>query len=134
MVVVGLAEAPGWPTPAASLLALLPTLQTEAELIVVLLHAPGDPTPIAALPGVDVLIHAAHHDYTYAPRVVGGAVVVKSRFETRRIGELRLHVADGRVTRALDRHIDLDAGVPAHPDLIGLEREALAFGEVRPGG
>lgn len=105
----------------------------EPTIVVVLAHGAFDPSPLARLPGVDVLVHAGAHAHTYPPRREGEAVLVKSRAETRRLGELRLQIEGGRVVGALDRQIDLDAGLPDHPALRPLLDEAYGFGEARPG-
>ncbi len=98
--------------PLQSLREVLPQMAAQADVIVVLGYDLGPvATEVSRLDGVDVFVEANEYGNTYDPVVVGDTVWVKSRFETRRLGELRLMVQGGVVTSALDRHIDLDKAV-----------------------
>jgi len=106
----------GWRAedPVAAVRALVPTLRAEADVVVLLAWRPGRAvTDLAAIPGVDVLVEATGAPGRWPPDTVGQAVWVRSDPQTHHLGELRLHLADGAVTRALDRQIDLDARIPS---------------------
>ncbi len=91
---------------------LLPELTSAGSIVVVLAYEMGPDTErLAGLPGVDVVIEAGGFEQSHPPWADADTVWVRSRYETQRIGELRLSVADGVVTGALDRHIDLDRKV-----------------------
>ena len=96
----------------------------EADVVVVLVHGLSASIAELALPGVDVIIDSNGHTFRYEPRVMGSTVVVRSRDQTLRLGELHLWVTDGVVTEARDRRIDLDDPVPEHADVRSVAREA----------
>ena len=104
---------------------LLERLDAEADLVVLLAY--GDPEAakrLARQGHVDVVIDTNLHREAASPFRVDKAVWVYSHFETMRLGELRLTVADGRVVRALDRKIDLDPTVPEAPALAAIGEAA----------
>jgi hypothetical protein len=84
----------------------------DEDLVVVLAYelAPRI-DQLAALPGVDVVVDAARWNGRFAPRISGGAVVVRTRDEGLSADELRLWVDQGRVTRAVDRVIALGSEI-----------------------
>jgi len=87
---------------------------TQADLFVVLAYGEGVPAErLAALDGVDVVIEAGGFRERWEPFVVGDAVWVRARHEGARLGELRLWLDGGSITRAVDRQVDLDVWVPS---------------------
>ena len=113
--------------PVAAAGPLLEALDAEADLVVLLAY--GDPeaaSKLARKGHVDVVIDTNLHREAASPFRVGDAVWVYSHFETMRLGELRLEVAEGRVVRALDRKIDLDPTVPEEPALSAIAATARA--------
>ena len=108
--------------PVAALQEVLATVQ--ADVVVVLAHGLSASIADLALPGVDVIIDSNGHALRYEPRVVGSSVVVRSRDQTLRLGELHLSVTDGVVTEARDRRIDLDDPIPEHSEVRSVAREA----------
>ncbi len=105
----------GWDVadPVAALTLLVPTL--AADVVVVLAFDTDDATRqiVRQIPGVDVVIEA--DDFTERAEVLGDADTIWVRAHTQgmRLGELRLHLSDGRVTSGVDRQIDLDHVIPA---------------------
>ena len=90
-------------------------------------------------PKVAVVVDANDHTGQEAPFTVGSAVWVWSDFEALRVSELRLDLTSTPplVTRALDRHIDLDPQVPddrAVAALLRSAREDLDRGVADPNG
>jgi len=63
----------------------------------------------------DVVVDVQQHRERYAPIRVGGAIWVRSHYQTQRLGELRLQVEGGEITDVLDRKIDMDPSVPSDP-------------------
>lgn len=111
----------------AALREVLPRMQAEADLVVVMAYHPGrKATPIAELPGIDVLIEAGEFEEGYAPALEGETVWVRSHVQTMRLGELRLVVRDGRVIAAVDRKIDLDDAIPSDPRIAAMTKDARA--------
>jgi hypothetical protein len=78
----------------------------DADLVVVLAYDESG-ADLAEVPGVDVVIEAGEWAQRSEPRVVGDAVWVKSVAQGRSLGELYLWVEDGRVTKAVDRQVEL---------------------------
>ncbi len=101
--------------------AVLAELRDTVDVVILLAYgAPEAARKLAETGLVDVVVDTNLHRDRSAPFRVGEAVWVRSHFQTMRLGELRLELdLDGsgpRVTGALDRKIDLDPGVPDHPD------------------
>ena len=108
--------------------AVVRQLAGEADVVVILSwHAAEVARAFAAtLPGVDVVIDANRHREEQAPFRVGGAVWALADEGGLRIGELRLGLDGGRVTGALDRHIDLDETIPDDRVLARMQADARA--------
>ena len=105
--------------------AALAELRGEADLIVLLaFQAPEAARTLAQAGLADVVIDTALHRTLDAPFRVGDAVWVRSHLQTMRLGELRLTVDDGRITRALDRKIDLDPEISEEPTLMAIAKDA----------
>ncbi len=66
---------------------------------------------------VDLVIDARQHRYREPPFRVGDAVWLKAYHQTLRLGEVRMDLQDGRVTRALDRKVDLDPAITGDTQL-----------------
>lgn len=106
----------GWTyhDPIAALREVVPEMDAQADLVVVLAYAPG---PLAqrivdGVPGIDVMIESGEFKERWDPFVENGAVWVRAFYRTEKLGELRLHVAEDRVACALDRKIELDGQIP----------------------
>lgn len=109
--------------PEEALRALLPEL-AGVDVVVVLAYDLADRIEaIGALPGVDVVIDASSWNARYGPWTAGDAVWVRSWDQGRWLGELRLWVEDGRVTRAVDRVHALGDDLPTPEPIRRLERE-----------
>jgi hypothetical protein len=93
---------------------VLETANVGPRDLVVLLSsdANGAGSTLAKSGLVDLVIDARQHRYREPPFRVGDAVWVKAHHQTLRLGEIRLDLQEGRVTRALDRKIDLDPAIP----------------------
>lgn len=117
-------------SPLAGVRAVLPEILATGPgdplVVVLLFDAPRDAEPIARLPGVDVVIEAGGYAERWPPVAVGDAVWVRSRAAGSRVGELRLWVEDGRVVRAVDRAVILDAGLRPDRRLEALQRGQAA--------
>lgn len=101
-------------------------LPVDADLVVVLAHDVGrQARELARLEGVDVLVEAGGFSERYPPVWDGAAVWVRTDDETRRLGELRLVVEDGRVVAAKDRLIDLDDRIPSDRRLRALHEDTI---------
>ncbi|NOY27237.1 MAG: hypothetical protein GXP62_15315 [Oligoflexia bacterium] len=127
------APGPDWMTPSGwtsaqpvdAARAVIAAHAQDVDLVVLLsLAAPDAARSLAQQGLVDVVIDAnAHRDFT-APFRVGDAVWVRSHDQTMRLGELRLHVEDGRVSQGWDRKIDLDETLKPEPHLQQVTRQA----------
>jgi 5'-nucleotidase len=98
----------------------------EADVVVVLAYQlPELAQEIARIEGVDVVVEAAEYRARYEPYAEGDTVWVRSRFQTERLGGLRLWFDDdGRLLAARDRVIDLDPAVRSEPTLARMARKA----------
>ncbi len=68
-------------------------------------------------PEITVVIDTHHHSESVPPFHVGEATWVKSTHQGRNLGELRLWIEDGGITRALDRKVELDPDIRGTPAL-----------------
>ncbi|MFT5681096.1 MAG: 2',3'-cyclic-nucleotide 2'-phosphodiesterase (5'-nucleotidase family) [Myxococcota bacterium] len=124
-------QTPGFATeePGRAAPAVLEALAEQVDVVVLLAYQTPEVAQRLAKKGlVDVVIDTNLHREFSAPFRVGDAVWVRSHIQTMRLGELRLGVADGQVTWATDRKIDLDAEIPSAHDvmvLTELAREEL---------
>ncbi|MFT4974885.1 MAG: hypothetical protein ACI8S6_000768 [Myxococcota bacterium] len=106
---------------------VLESLAATSDVTVLLAYqAPEAARRLARSGLVDVVIDVQQHRERYAPIQVGGAVWVRSHYQTMRLGELRLDIEDGVVTGVLDRKIDLDPEVPSSPEVLSVVRSARA--------
>lgn len=106
----------GWRAadPVAAVRALLPALRAKADVVVVLAWHPAKAVlDLARIPGIAVIVESTGAPGRWPPDTEGQGVWVRSDPQTHHLGELRLHLAGGRVTSALDRQIDLDARIPS---------------------
>jgi 2',3'-cyclic-nucleotide 2'-phosphodiesterase (5'-nucleotidase family) len=107
-----------WSDPVAALRAQ--PLPDEA-LVVVLAWGLGSRIPeLADVPGVDVVVDTHAWEGVWAPVADGDVVVVRTPATAASLLELRLWVADGRVTAARQRTVPLDDEVPEDPFLAPL--------------
>ncbi|MCA9491829.1 MAG: hypothetical protein KC621_17980 [Myxococcales bacterium] len=110
-------EGPPWLLPEGTEplepLAALATVERRPEdLVVVFAYGLADRVEeLAALPDVDLVVDTAEWTGFWEPRVVGNAVVVRTRAQALTADELRLWVDAGRITRLVDRVIPLDAAL-----------------------
>ncbi len=124
-----LSETPGYTVaPPASAGAVLDALAEQVDTIVLLSYQATEEAKALAEKhaAVDVVVDAARHQEFEQPFYVGKAAWVLSHFQTMRLGELRLNLADGRVIGGVSRSIDLDPEVPDDPALLALTKKARA--------
>ncbi len=101
--------------------------EVEADLVVVLAYdVDGRAEELAALEGVDILIEGDGYLERYPPVIQDSTLWVRSHHQTRRLGELRLRMARGRITASLERRVDMDSAIPAGPRTGPLAEQALA--------
>jgi 2',3'-cyclic-nucleotide 2'-phosphodiesterase (5'-nucleotidase family) len=107
-------------------LAVLQEMAPQVDLLVLLAYRASDAARTIALatPALDVVVVSAMHRELYDPLQVGGAIWLRSHYQTMRLGEFRLTTADGDITAFLDRKIDLDPQVPDDQELARLSRES----------
>lgn len=110
--------------PIEALVALLPTLREQADLIVVSSYGLGRRNRELAALDIDVLIDADTHRTRDNAVVMHDTIWVRSRFETQFLGELRLQLGDDGVVRAHDRAVALDSRIPTPRDWKKRERAA----------
>lgn len=110
-------EGPPWMLPEGTepiepIAALASVERGPGDLVVVLAYGLADRVEeLAALPDVDLVVDTAAWTGFWEPRVVGEAVVVRTRAEALTADELRLWVDGGRITRLVDRVVPLDAAL-----------------------
>jgi len=109
--------------PVASVQGVVAELQGRVDLIVVLAYGVDRRgRELVELPGVDVLVEADGYRERYPPFVGAEAIWVRSHYQTRRLGELRLVL--GTRTTGVDRKIELDDRIPSERTLARIAREA----------
>ena len=106
----------------------LKELASQVDVLVLMAYAAPEAARIlrAQVPEIDVILDVGQHRELLQPVRVGRSIWAFSPYETWRVGELRLHLADGQVTDAPDRKIDLDPEVPSRPDLLAMQKQARA--------
>lgn len=94
----------------------LTSLPADVDLVVVLTWGTRAQTQdLAELPGVDVVVEASEFVGRDTPWTDTDTVWVRSRSQGQSVGELRLWLdGEGRITRAVDRWVDLDDRLPEH--------------------
>ncbi len=112
--------------PPAEAAGTLAELVTRADVVVLLSWNANEAvrTLVQAVPGIDVVVDAGLYSDALPPVQVHDAVWTFAEYQLARVGELRLGLDGGRITRALDRHIDMDAEVPDDPTVARITREA----------
>ncbi len=112
--------------PEAAVEAVLEEIGGQADLVVLLAFQAIDEAKALAQrhPEISLVVDAFGHHESVPPFVVGRALWVKSAHQTQRLGELRLWLEDGRVTRALDRKVELDPDIPGHKELTDIMVQA----------
>ena len=109
--------------PMAALDEVVPQMRAEADIVVVLgFEHQGLTNDIVGRDDIDVFIEGGQHQHHWEPVVEGRTIWLRSRFQTMRLGELRLWIHDGVITSAIDRKIDLDGQVSSTPILRRLTR------------
>ncbi len=98
----------------------------ESDVVILLAYqAPGEAKALAnAYSEIDVVVDAYKHREAESPFDVGNAIWVKSHYETQRLGELRIWLEDGAISKALDRKIDLDPDVTEDEEVRNIMLEA----------
>lgn len=122
-----MSDTPGYAIgPATAAAATIDELAAQADVVVLLAYEATDAARalVRGHPAIDVVVDAGQHATFLEPVLLGHAVWVFSHYQTMRVGELRLSLAEGRVTAALDRKIDLDPDMPDDPALLKMTREA----------
>lgn len=120
---------PGWTIddPLTATRAVLEELAPRVDVVVLMAHALPEVARTLAEEGrVDIVVDAWNHRAFTTPFRVGDAVWVRAHHQTMRVGELRVQVEDGRVSRAIERNVDLDPGLPSEPQLGALADKARA--------
>ena len=111
--------------PVERLRGVVTALQPQVDLVLVLGYGLGRLAPaIAEVEGVDVLIEGDRHHARYPLSLQSDTLWLRSRYETQTLGELRLWVDAGAVTRAHERTISLDEQVAGDPALKALLEQA----------
>ncbi|MBT3220003.1 MAG: hypothetical protein HN348_13015 [Proteobacteria bacterium] len=109
--------------PMAALDEVIPQMRAEADIVVVLAFEPQRQTnSIVGRDDIDVFIEGGQHRNHFEPIVRGRTIWVRSRYQTMRMGELRLWIEDSLITKAIDRKIDLDDQVSSTRALLRLTR------------
>ena len=113
-------------TPPERAVPVLQELAAKADVVVLLAWNANDAvrTLLRAVPAIDVVIDAGLYSDALPPVFTRGTVWTFAEYQLVRAGELRLGLDGGRVTGALDRHIDLDDAVPEDPAVAAITREA----------
>ena len=115
-------------TDPASSGAVIDALAAEADVVVLLAEGATDAARELAQhhPAIDLVIDAAtHHEYA-DPALLRHTAWTTANYQTMRIGEVRMRLADGVVTGALARQIDLDPEIPDEPAMLAVQRQARA--------
>jgi len=103
--------------------ALLPELEPQADLIVVLSHLgiEHDRLLAAAVPEIDLIVGGHSHTELTAPEIIGKTVVVQALAEGRRIGrlELRIDRDRGEIIAVNGSLITVDDRLPADRAVVG---------------
>ncbi|MCP4807079.1 MAG: hypothetical protein GY913_26455 [Proteobacteria bacterium] len=141
VVVVGVGARGTTVSPAPGVIALDPVesavaalaAHQDADVLVLLSWNVSDQVAAIAqaVPQLDVIIDAGMHRGYWEPVDVGDAVLVRSHYETTRLGEARFRVTDDGVELLVDRKIDLDEGIPDDPELAAIRDRARAAIDAR---
>jgi len=125
---VAFIETPGFEInpPAEAGMAVLSELAPQVDFVIVMAYRATEAAQKLARSGqVDVIIDTNQYREVYEPFREGGAIWVRSHFQTMRLGELRIGLnADQEISWALDRRIDLDPEIPNRTDEAVLVRSA----------
>lgn len=114
-----------WIDPATALAEVIPEMEQESDLVVVLGFGLGKDTRSAlAVPGIDVFVEADDYEALFEPFHVNEATWVRANRETKRLGELRVWLNGGVVSETVSRQIDLDDKVASDPELARMARQA----------
>lgn len=102
---------------------LLPELQVNDLVVVMVQGMPKEALEIAQLPGIDVVIDAAAYMERWPLRAVGDAVLVRSRDGGASVGILDLWLDEkGLVVQASEDTVRLSEELPSHRQIDRLER------------
>ncbi len=97
----------------------------DVDLVVLLsYHAREAAKKLAEEGRVDVVIDAQRHRTLDEPGRIGGALWIRSHFQTLRLGELRLRLNEGKIHTAMDRKIDTDEALGEERTQAAIYREA----------
>lgn len=104
---------------------ILEEMESKADFIILLAYGDAKAAKKLAESGtVDVVIDTQLHRENYPPVFVGGALWVRSHFQTMRLGELRLGIEDGEIVWAHERKVDLDERIPDDSELATITKTA----------
>lgn len=114
--------------PVASAERVLQDLEGQVDWVVLLAYDAVDAsrTLARAHPQIRLVVDAWQHRESVDPFLVNQALWVRSWYETWRVGELRLWMDGGSITRALDRKVDLDPVIPDDPEVQAIRSRAGA--------
>ncbi|MCU0765830.1 MAG: bifunctional metallophosphatase/5'-nucleotidase [Gammaproteobacteria bacterium] len=111
----------------ATALALVPGLEAQADLVVVLSHLgiAADRALAREVPGVDLVVGGHNHNRYEQPVLENGVPIVQAGDWGRWLGRMDLEVDEGAVRVVAYRLLPIDAGVPEDP-AIAAQVRALA--------
>lgn len=103
--------------PVAAARRVVPGLEADADLVVVLSHLGivEDRVLAREVPGVDLIVGGHNHNVYEAPVLENGVPILQAGDRGRYLGRLDLDVTDGRAEVVGYRLIPIDAGVPEDP-------------------
>lgn len=118
----------GWTVPDADqAAAAIAAMRPQVDLVVLLAHDASEAARLLALDGgIDLVIEADDYREQWPPFRVGEALWVRAHGQGTRLGELRLVIEQGRITKALDRTVLLDDAIEEEPAMRALVRQAEA--------
>jgi len=113
--------------PVATAQRLVPALEAEADLVVVLSHLgiAADRQLAREVPGVDVIVGGHNHNLYATPVLESGVPILQAGDRGTHLGRLDLRVRDGRAEVLSYRLVPIDAGVAEDPE-IAEQARALA--------
>lgn len=101
---------------------LVPSLRSQADLVVVLSHLGFDEDVRLArtVPGIDVIVGGHSHTRLDEPVQVGDTVIVQANEYGKFLGYLKLTVDEGRIVDAVGQLLPITADAPVHLSVQGV--------------
>lgn len=113
--------------PAEALAEALPKARAEADLVVVLAYMSADAAGQLAAkvgPQADAFVVSGPQARDAEPTPDAAPRMLFARYQTRKLGELRLFFDGGRLARAVNRYVTLDDQLPKDPVAARMAAEA----------